>query len=176
MSVIKRETKETTIRVEVTPSGPSRIDTTVPFLDHMMTTLARYSGLGVDISATGDLRHHIIEDVAIAFGLAVREESSGAIARFGSAVIPMDDAVVECALDLGGRPFYRGPLPSSLYDHWMRSFSDHAEATLHLMVRRGTDRHHIVEGGFKALGRALAQAVVATGETPSTKGNVRVSR
>ena len=176
MSVIKRETRETTIRVEVTPSGPSRIDTTIPFLDHMMTTLARYSGLGIDINATGDLRHHIIEDVAIAFGLAVREEFSGAIARFGSAVIPMDDAVVECALDLGGRPFYRGPLPSSLYDHWMRSFSDHAEATLHLMVRRGTDRHHIVEGGFKALGRALAQAVVATGETQSTKGNVRVSR
>ena len=176
MSVIKRETRETTIRVEVTPSGPSRIDTTIPFLDHMMTTLARYSGLGIDISATGDLRHHIIEDVAIAVGLAVREEFSGAIARFGSAVIPMDDAVVECVLDLGGRPFYRGPLPSSLYDHWMRSFSDHAEATLHLMVRRGTDRHHIVEGGFKALGRALAQAVVATGETQSTKGNVRVSR
>ena len=176
MSVIKRETRETTIRVEVTPSGPSRIDTTIPFLDHMMTTLARYSGLGIDISATGDLRHHIIEDVAIAVGLAVREEFSGAIARFGSAVIPMDDAVVECALDLGGRPFYRGPLPSSLYDHWMRSFSDHAEATLHLMVRRGTDRHHIVEGGFKALGRALAQAVVSTGETQSTKGNVRLSR
>ncbi len=176
MSVIKRETRETTIRVEVTPNGPSRIDTTIPFLDHMMTTLARYSGLGIDISATGDLRHHIIEDVAIAVGLAVREEFSGAIARFGSAVIPMDDAVVECVLDLGGRPFYRGPLPSSLYDHWMRSFSDHAEATLHLMVRRGTDRHHIVEGGFKALGRALAQAVLPTGETQSTKGNVRVSR
>lgn len=175
MSLIKRETRETTIRVEVTRSGPARIATTVPFLDHMMTTLARYSGLGLVIEASGDLRHHIIEDVAIAVGLAVREEFSGPIARFGSAVIPMDDAVVECALDLGGRPFYRGPLPSSLYDHWMRSFADHADATVHLMVRRGEDRHHIVEAGFKALGRALAQAVVPAAVVQSTKGDVRVS-
>lgn len=176
MSVITRNTRETSIRVELTRSGTGRIETTVPFLDHMMTTLARYSGLGLTITATGDLRHHIIEDVAIAVGLAVREEFAEPIARFGSAVIPMDEAVVECALDVGGRPFYRGPLPSSLYDHWMRSFADHADATLHLIVRRGEDRHHIVEAGFKALGRALAQALVPVAETASTKGAVRVGK
>jgi imidazoleglycerol-phosphate dehydratase len=176
MSVITRATKETSIRIEVTPGGEIRVDTSVPFLDHMMITWARYARLGLDLKATGDLRHHIIEDVAIATGLAVREEFSGPIRRYGHQVIPMDDAVVECALDLGGRPFYRGPLPSSLFDHWMRSFSDHAECTLHLITRRGKDRHHIVEAGFKALGMALAQAVEPVSEVASTKGSVRVGR
>lgn len=174
MSVITRETKETSIRIEVARAGVTKIDTTVRFLDHMMNTLARYSGLAIDLRASGDLRHHIIEDVAIAFGLALREEFGGPIARFGHAVIPMDDALVECALDAGGRPYYRGPLPSTLYDHWMRSFADHARATVHLVVRRGDDRHHIVEAGFKALGVALRQAAVPAAEIASTKGAVRL--
>ena len=82
----------------------------------------------------------------------------------------MDDALVHAALDLGGRVFYRGPLPSALYDHWMRSFAEHAKATLHLRVLRGTDRHHIVECAFKALGFALREAWVETGAVFSTKG------
>jgi imidazoleglycerol-phosphate dehydratase len=86
--------------------------------------------------------------------------------------VPMDEALVHCALDLGGRPYYRGPLPSSLYDHFMRSFSDNAKATLHLRVLRGTDRHHIVEGAFKALGFAVRDAFVDTGAVFSTKGSV----
>jgi imidazoleglycerol-phosphate dehydratase len=174
MSLITRKTAETSIRVELGRTGTSRIDTEVPFLDHMMTTLARYSGLALDIQAGGDLKHHIIEDVAIAVGMAFRAEFAGPIARFGHAVVPMDDALVECALDCGGRPYYRGPLPSSLYDHWMRSFSDHADLTIHLVVRRGTDRHHIIEAGFKALGMALRQADQPAAEIASTKGAVRL--
>ena len=176
MSELTRETKETTIRGSLTREGPVAIATTVPFLDHMMTVLARYAGVGLVIDATGDLRHHIIEDVAIVVGLLVRQEFPPPIRRYGHAVVPMDDAVVECAFDLGGRPFYRGPLPSGLYDHWMRSFADHSQSTLHLIKRRGKDRHHIVEAGFKALGMALALAIVPTQVIASTKGNVRTAR
>src|SRR5262245_3546667 len=160
MSSIVRETKETTIRVELTREGPITVDTGVPFLDHMMTTLARYSGLGLNLHARGDLRHHVIEDVGIAVGLAMVEEFSGPIARYGHAVVPMEYARGQCAIDFGGRPYYRGPLPSSFYDHWMRSFADHAKCTLHQRVIRARDRHHAVEAGFKALGFALAQAFV----------------
>ena len=176
MSVVVRETKETVIRVELTAgTGVARVATTVPFLDHMLTALARYSGLDLVVEARGDLRHHIVEDVGIAVGAAVADFASArSIARFGHRVIPMDDALVEAAIDLGGRPYYRGPIPSSLYDHWMRSFADHAKATLHLRVLRGEDRHHIVEGAFKALGLALRDALVETGEGVfSTKGQVR---
>ena len=121
MSLITRATNETKIRVELGLTGGSRVATRVPFLDHMMVTLARYAGFGLIIEAEGDLRHHIIEDVAIAVGLAVRDEFPPPIRRYGHQVVPMDDAVVECALDLGGRPYYRGRLPSDLYDHWIRS-------------------------------------------------------
>ena len=175
MSELTRETKETSIRGTLTREGPVTISTTVPFLDHMMTVLARYAGVGLTIEATGDLQHHIIEDVAIVVGLLVREEFAPPIRRYGHAVVPMDDAVVECAFDLGGRPYYRGPLPSKLYDHWMRSFADQAQCTLHLIKRRGSDRHHIVEAGFKALGMALAEAIVPTEAIASTKGNVRIA-
>jgi len=85
----------------------------------------------------------------------------------------MDEALVHCALDLGGRPYYRGPLPSSLYDHWMRSFSDNARATLHLRVLRCVDRHHVVEAAFKALGLAVRDALADHGAVFSTKGAVR---
>ena len=88
----------------------------------------------------------------------------------------MDDALVQVVLDLGGRPYYRGPLPSSLYDHWMRSFADHAGLTLHVRVVRGEDRHHIVEAAFKALGFALRDALTETAAVNSTKGSPRVER
>ena len=173
MSVVERETKETRIRVDATigtGTGVSR--TGVDFLDHMMVALARYSGLDLEISASGDLRHHTIEDVAICVGQAVRSITPATAARYAHRVVPMDDALVECAIDLGGRPYYRGPLPSSLYDHWMRSFADNALATVHLRVLRGTDRHHIVEAGFKALGMCLRDALADDGVVFSTKGSV----
>lgn len=175
MTELVRETKETTIKVELDlDGGETRVETTVPFLDHMLVTLARYAGVGLRLTARGDLRHHLIEDSAIAFGETLLKAAPPSRVRYGHAVVPMDDALVECALDLGGRPYYRGPIPSSLYDHWMRSFADHARATLHLVVIRGRDRHHAVEAGFKALGMALRQALQPAATVQSTKGAVRL--
>jgi len=173
MTVVVRETRETTIRCELLRgTGTAVVATGEPFLDHMLVTFARYSGLDVKIQAKGDLPHHLIEDVAICVGAAVAEVLPATAARYGDRTIPMDDALVHCALDLGGRPFYRGPLPSPLYDHWMRSFSDSARATLHLRALRGRDRHHVVEAAFKALGLAMRDAFVDTGAVFSTKGGV----
>ena len=175
MSDIVRETRETKVRASFALGGsPPVISTTVAFLDHMLLTLARYSGASLTVEASGDLRHHIIEDVGITVGSAVRDAVPNACVRYGHAVVPMDDALVEVALDLGRRRYYRGPLPSSLYDHWMRSFAEHAECTLHVCVLRGRDRHHIVEAAFKALGFALRQALAPVEAVMSTKGSVAV--
>ena len=173
MSVVERETRETKIRVSLSlGSGTATADTGIAFLDHMMVILARYGGFDLEVSARGDLAHHTIEDVAICFGAAVERTAPSNAARYAHRVVPMDDALVECALDIGGRPYYRGPLPSSLYDHWMRSFADNAHVTLHLRVLRGRDRHHIVEAAFKALGLCLRDALVERGAVFSTKGAV----
>jgi imidazoleglycerol-phosphate dehydratase len=175
MSIVERNTKETQIRVALeSAAGASVADTTLPFLDHMLQTLARYSGLRMELSARGDLRHHVSEDVAICVGRAVAACTPTACARFGDRTIPMDDALVHVAVDLGGRAYYAGDLPSSTYEHWMRSFAENAGATLHVRVLRGRDRHHVVEAAFKALGLALADAlaVVEGGAVFSTKGAI----
>jgi imidazoleglycerol-phosphate dehydratase len=173
--VVERTTRETDIRVEIARgTGVAAVHTGVRFLDHMLSTFARYSALDLTVTAQGDLTHHVIEDVAIAVGGALAAIVPAEAARYGDRVIPMDDALVQVALDLGGRPYYRGPLPSSLYDHWMRSFSDNARATLHVRVLRGRDRHHVVEAAFKALGLAVRQALVRGDEVFSTKGAVEV--
>lgn len=173
MTVIVRETRETTVRVELQGgTGSATVDTGTPFLDHMLATLARYAGLDLVVHARGDLRHHIIEDVALSLGAAVAAALPPTAARYGDRTVPMDDALVHVALDVGGRPYYAGPIPGTLYDHWMRSFSDSARATLHIRVLRGRDRHHIVEAAFKALGLALRDALVETGGVFSTKGSV----
>lgn len=178
-AVVVRETAETSVRCEMALGmGVASIATGQSFLDHMLVALARYSGLDLTIAASGDLPHHLIEDVAICTGAALARVLPPTAARYGDRTIPMDDALVHCALDAGGRPYYRGPLPSSLYDHWMRSFATGAGVTLHLRVLRGTDRHHVVEAAFKALGLALRDALVDTGAVFSTKGSValRVER
>jgi imidazoleglycerol-phosphate dehydratase len=173
MTEIARQTRETTVRVElVDDASVIDVETSIPFLDHMLITLGRYADLGLRVSARGDLRHHVTEDVAIAVGAAFRARMPAAAARYGDRTVPMDDALVHCAIDTGGRPYYMGPLPSAAYDHWMRSFADNAHATLHLRVIRGSDRHHIVEAAFKALGLALRDAMVETGSVFSTKGAV----
>jgi imidazoleglycerol-phosphate dehydratase len=170
----RRETNETTIRVTIGDGGGAiRVATGQPFLDHMVITFARYAGLALDVEATGDLRHHLVEDVAITLGSAIRRAIPATAARYGERTIPMDEALVHVALDAGGRSGYFGPLPSTLYDHWMRSFSEHARMTLHVRVLAGTDRHHIVEAAFKALGLALRDALAVTDAVFSTKGAVR---
>lgn len=174
-SVLERVTRETRIRLELQRGeGKSDIETGVPFLDHMMVTFARYAGLDIVLRATGDLRHHTIEDVAIAVGTAVAEIIGASAARYGDRTIPMDEALVQACVDMGGRPFYGGPVPSRLYDHWLRSFADNAKATVHVRVLRGTDRHHIVEAAFKALGLAIRDALTDDGSEAvfSTKGPV----
>lgn len=168
-----RETRETRVRVAIRDgSGVAKVQTSVPFLDHMLTTFTRYSGLDIDVEATGDLRHHLIEDVAITLGAALRRHVPPTAARYGERTIPMDDALVQVVVDVGGRAWYAGMLPSSLYDHWMRSFAEHLAATIHVRVLDGEDRHHIVEAAFKALGLALRQALVTTDAVFSTKGAV----
>jgi imidazoleglycerol-phosphate dehydratase len=173
MTVTNRETTETSIRVEIDGAGgASNIETGNRFLDHMLTAFARYSGLTLDVKARGDLKHHLIEDVALTLGATFRAIIPAGAARYGNRVVPMDDALVQVSVDIGGRPYYEGPLPSPLYDHWMRSFSNEARATIHVVVLRGSDRHHVIEAAFKALGLALRDALVDTGDTVSTKGSV----
>lgn len=170
MTVVTRSTRETRIRVELAREGAGSIATTVPFLDHMLATLARYSGITMSVSADGDLRHHIIEDTAISLGKAIAAFAPSTCARYADRVIPMDDALVQCAIDLGGRAYYAGRVPSKLYEHWMRSFADNAGVTLHLRVLRGRDRHHVIEAAFKALGLCLRDALRAEDDVFSTKG------
>jgi imidazoleglycerol-phosphate dehydratase len=178
MSALQRQTGETRVIVDVRRGeGPIRVDTKEPFLTHMVTTLARYAGLSVEVSAVGDLRHHVVEDVAITLGLALAQEVPESAARYGWTVMPMDDALVQAAVDVGGRPWYEGPLPSKLYEHFLRSFATHLNATVHVRVLRGRDRHHIVEAAVKAVGLSLRQALdERTGGTFSTKGAVKIER
>ena len=173
MSRLERKTKETTIVAEVTVgTGISNVDIGDRFLAHMVETLARYSDLDITVTATGDLRHHLVEDVAIVLGQALRAEVTDEVARFGSALIPMDEALAEAAIDVGGRPYYVGKLPSKLYTHFLHSFANNLGATLHVRVLRGSDRHHMVEAAIKATGVALRQALVPRDEIFSTKGSV----
>ena len=177
VSKLERSTKETQIVADVSVgSGQAEVEIPDRFLAHMVETLARYSGLDIRITATGDLRHHLVEDVAIVLGQAVREELNEEIARFGSALIPMDEALAEAAIDVGGRPYFVGKLPSKLYTHFLHSFAHNLNATLHVRVRRGTDRHHMIEAAIKATGVALRQALVQGEEVFSTKGAVLEER
>lgn len=170
---VERTTGETSIRITASLGrGEASIDTGVPFLDHMLVVLSRYAGLDLVVRARGDLRHHVIEDTALALGAAIARVIPATAARYGERTVPMDDALVQAVLDVGGRPFYQGPLPSSLYDHFMRSLCDAGRFTLHLRVLRGEDRHHVVEAAFKAIGFALRMAVVDGGAVFSTKGAV----
>lgn len=181
MKSYRRHTRETQITLGLgRPTGESANQTTIStgerFLDHMLTTWSRYSGLDLAVQAAGDLRHHLIEDVGITLGLALRDQLPEACRRYGHAVIPMDDALVEAAIDVGGRAFYEGRLPSPLYDHFLRSFAENAALTLHVRVLRGEDRHHVVEAAIKAVALALRDALVTTDSVFSTKGVVEFGR
>ena len=181
MKTYRRNTRETQITLslgvtEAESANQSTISTGEGFLDHMLQTWARYSGLALAVQAAGDLRHHLIEDVGITLGLALRDQVPAACRRYGHAVIPMDDALVEAAIDVGGRAFYEGRLPSPLYDHFLRSFAENAAVTLHVRVLRGEDRHHVVEAAIKATAIALRDALITTETVFSTKGSVEFRR
>ena len=177
MSQILRETSETRVRVLVTRGDePPRIDTGDGFLDHMLATFARYSGLELAIEARGDLHHHLVEDVAIALGMALADVVPEHAARYGWALVPMDEALVQAAIDTGGRAYYVGDLPTSLADHFFQSLATHLAATLHIRVIRGRNRHHTIEAAVKATELALRQALTEGDSVFSTKGQVRVTR
>ena len=141
MSRLERVTNETTIVANVRlGTGVANVVIGDRFLAHMVETLARYSGLDIDVEASGDLRHHLVEDVAIVLGQALKEELPDGMVRFGSALIPMDEALVQAAIDIGGRPYYVGKIPSKLYTHFLHSFANNLDATLHVRVIRGDDQ------------------------------------
>lgn len=175
MSRVKRETGETKVSLEVRSQGDDiRVDTGDAFLDHMLNTLARYAGLGLEVEAAGDMRHHLVEDVAITLGIALAAEVPSRAERYGWATVPMDEALVQAAVDVGGRPYYVGRLPSKLYEHFLRSLAMNLGATLHVKVLRGRDRHHMVEAAVKATGLALRQALREGDAVFSTKGSVSI--
>lgn len=181
MKTYRRNTRETQITLSLGVAGAESSDqptisTGEPFLDHMLQTFARYSRLALAVEAAGDLRHHLIEDVAITLGLALRDQIPEACRRYGAALIPMDDALVQAAIDVGGRAYYEGRLPSSLYEHFFRSLAENAAVTLHVRTLRGRDRHHVVEAAIKATALALRDALITTDTVFSTKGTVRFGR
>ena len=173
MAELKRDTGETSVVIRL-GGAEGGIRTSDDFLSHMLNTLDRYSGLELSVEADGDMRHHLVEDVAITLGLLLGRETPPRCARYGEATVPMDDALVQAALDAGGRPHYEGRLPSRLYEHFFRSLALNADWTLHVRVIRGRDRHHIVEAAFKAVGLAVRQALAAGPDEAvfSTKGAV----
>jgi imidazoleglycerol-phosphate dehydratase len=189
---IERKTKETDISmtIELDGKGTHMIQTSIPFLDHMLSLFSFHSQTDVEIRASGDIEvdyHHLIEDIGIVFGQVIKEaigEKEG-ITRYGHAVIPMDESLAQVVIDLGGRPYlvYKvkrpggalGGLEVSLFQEFFRAMTNHAMMNLHIHVHYGMNPHHIFEAIFKAFGRALRQAVSTDPKTkglPSTKGKL----
>ncbi|PKU23495.1 imidazoleglycerol-phosphate dehydratase HisB [Telmatospirillum siberiense] len=190
---IERNTTETRIRVAVDLDGTGRytVKTGVGFLDHMLEQLSRHSLIDLDVTADGDLHidaHHTTEDSAIAIGQAINQalgERKG-INRYGSALIPMDETLSRVAIDLSNRPYLvwkvdfsrdkLGTMDTELFKEWFYAFAQAAGATLHVETLYGENNHHIVESCFKALARALREAITIDGRkadaVPSTKGTL----
>jgi imidazoleglycerol-phosphate dehydratase len=187
----QRKTQETEIRLELDlDGGEASIATGVGFLDHMLELLARHGRLGLRVEASGDLdtgAHHTTEDVGIVLGQALDAAlgDRAGIRRYGSALVPMDESLGECAIDISGRPYcaFDADLPTTtiagfdteLAEEFFRAVANSAKLTLHIWVRSGTNAHHMIEAAFKAFARALREAVeIDPGETgvPSTKGTL----
>jgi imidazoleglycerol-phosphate dehydratase len=187
----ERSTAETQIRLAIDlDGGESRAETGVGFLDHMLDLLARHGGLGLTVEASGDLEtgaHHTVEDVGIVLGQALDEAlgDRAGIRRYGSALVPMDESLAECAIDISGRPLcvFDAELPatsiagfdSELTEEFFRAVANSAKLTLHIAVRQGTNAHHMIEACFKAFARALRVAVSVDPDArgiPSTKGTL----
>lgn len=185
-----RETAETQVRLRIALDGTGRhsVDTGVGFFDHMLVQVARHGLVDLTIEARGDLHidaHHTVEDVGIVFGQALRQAlgDGRGIRRYGHAVIPMDEALGVCTLDISGRPFlvYRVDLPreqvggfdTELVEAFFQAVAARAGVTLHLEAPYGTNAHHMIEALFKSFARALDQAVQLdprVGDVPSSKG------
>ena len=187
ISNISRETKETRIQAALWLSGgPVKIDTGIGFFDHMLHAWAFYAGFGLSLTAKGDLEvdgHHTVEDTGIVLGQALREALGDkvGIRRFGSAYVPMDEALAFTALDFSGRPFlvYEADMPQArmgaydacLTEEFMRALAMNSGLTLHMRAQYGRNAHHITEALFKSLGLAMKDAVKMEGTgVTSTKG------
>ncbi len=176
---LDRHTKETQVecRLDLDGNGKSTVDVPDQFLRHMIESLAKYSSFDIDLEAKGDNEHHLIEDVAIVIGLALKEAiASQPIARISSATVPMDDALVTVALDLVERPYVDVDCPDTLYLHFLRSLAMSSGMTLHVVVMRGFDEHHVVEATVKALGLALSKATRQRDTLLSTKDRPKVRK
>ncbi len=174
---IERKTRETQISVDLDIDGTGKfeVESNIMFLKHMVETLARYASFDLKVSAYGDNDHHIIEDTAITIGKALQQALDGRpIERMATAIVPMDDALVMTSLDLVDRPYADVDCPSPEFHHFFRSFAMSAGLTLHVVVMRGFDEHHIIEAGFKSMGKALKEAVKVRSEELSTKDTVRI--
>jgi imidazoleglycerol-phosphate dehydratase len=175
-SKLSRKTKETSISLTLHLDGAGRSKVTVDeqFLRHMLETLARYASFDLTMEASGDNPHHLVEDVAIALGTAFRQALGEVpVDRIASAMVPMDDALVTVAVDIVDRPYCDADCPDPLYSHFLRSFAMSSGITLHVIIERGLDDHHVVEATFKALGTALKKAAVPRENVLSTKDAVR---
>ena len=186
----QRTTKETSIEVSIDlDGGPVSVSTGLPFFDHMLDQLGRHGGFDLAVHATGDLQvdgHHTVEDTGILVGEAFAEAlgDKAGIARFASGLFPLDEALVEVALDLSGRPFFAWDIPfgevlplgdppfnPEMAEHFWQSFAINAGITLHATKRAGSNTHHVVEAAFKGISRCLRSAVRVEGTAvPSTKG------
>lgn len=171
--------------------GPVSASTGIPFFDHMLDQLGRHGGFGLTVECRGDLEvdaHHTVEDVGISIGKAFSEALGGKVGvrRFASNRVPLDEALIDVALDLSGRPYLHyevdfpgqkilgdPPFDPQLIEEFWRAFSVSATLTLHIESIRGTNTHHIVEASFKAVARSLRDAVAVDGDAlPSTKGSL----
>lgn len=187
-SEIKRKTRETDIEVfvDLDGSGKVEIDTGIGFFDHMLTAFGVHSGIDLKVKCKGDLyvdAHHSVEDTGICLGKAFAEAlgDKGNIARYGSAYVPMDEALCFCSLDISGRPFLVfnasfhddrcGQYDNCLTEEFFRAFAFNAGITLHIKEEYGNNDHHIIEAMFKAVAHALKDAMTETGKgVLSTKG------
>lgn len=190
-AVVSRTTKESDVHVEleVDGTGQASSQTGVPFFDHMLEQLGKHAGFDLTVRTTGDLHidsHHTVEDTSLAIGQALREAlyDKAGLRRFGDAMVPLDEALVQVAVDLSGRPYLVHTEPDAMveligsYDttltrHVWESFIAQAQIALHVRVLTGRNAHHIVEAQFKAVARALRDAVSPDPRVPgipSTKG------
>jgi imidazoleglycerol-phosphate dehydratase len=188
---VARRTKEVVVSVELTVdgSGIATAKTGIPFFDHMLEQLGKHAGFDLTVTARGDLEvdaHHTVEDTGIAVGEAVSQAlgDKAGIARFGDSLVPLDEALIQVALDISARPYLVydvdakakqiGAFDTRLAEEFVRAFAQAAGATIHVRMLSGKNPHHIVEATFKALAQALRKACERTGTAgvPSTKGTL----